>query len=692
MTKPKSAPRGASRRSPKSASDPSQLAYNRHAADDRGRLRVRGRRAEPTLTVRLRAAKPDCFHVKKSSGRGILGGRGRRKLDAKPLRSQRCTTKWSYTTKMDSLRAHGKYIEREGTQKDGSKAVAFGSGVDQYGSMDAALKHWSEHDTATFKAVISPEFGERCDLKKLTESYMQQVEKELHTKLEWCAVTHFNTGHPHVHLIIRAKDDQDKNLRISPDWLKTRARGIAEEEVTKQLGHRTEKDMQIAKERAITADRWTPLDRQILDEAQKNKGFIRAYDPTRKAHDQHVISARLAHLEKLGLARRDGTDYAVSPNLQQALRQVGMLHDRTKMLHAHKAMLTEKHALPEIHAKPEVGTVILGRVVGGGLNEQTDKPYLIIEGHDLRIHMIDQTAALQRMRGAAQLQNGHIVCLEVKQGTKGTYIEAEDFGPYHKNSIPKAALLKAQAVSIERSGQPLAASLPQAVGFAKDFRAAAAQVLALEKDQSPLALRQSADRQTFMLRHSDAKSWEPTAGTREGIVVAATRHTAIVQDVDGSKHAVALAPDADGRAYPPKIGSRVILQGTDVQLTRPSDLTLSNPEFSLKKVERDNPMLKAAYENRLKTWAKAGLYDPPADSPKLSGPESIQRLEAYLESRRKVGLMVVKDKQVVPMNIQDALDRSYGRETMAERLAKERALQKALQKGKGKGKDGGLGV
>ncbi|MGC9217754.1 relaxase/mobilization nuclease domain-containing protein, partial [Acidithiobacillus sp.] len=347
-------PKGPSRRSAKSAADPSKLGYNRHAADDRGRLRVRGRRSEPTLTVRLRAQKPDRFAAK-GKGKGIAGGRGRRKLDAKPLKNQRCTAKWSYTTKMQALRAHGRYIEREGTQKDGSKAIAFGSGVEKYGSMDSALKEWAAKDTATFKAVISPEFGERCDMRKLAEDYMRQVQKELKTDLEWCAVVHYNTGHPHVHLLIRGKDDQGKNMKISPDWLKTRARGIAEEETTKQLGHRTEKDIQLAKERMVAMDRWTPLDRQILDEAAKHKGFIPAYDPARTGHDQRLISARLAHLEKLGLARRDGTDFAISQNLEPALRQVGMLQDRTKMLHAHKAMLTEKHAVPEIHARPAAG-------------------------------------------------------------------------------------------------------------------------------------------------------------------------------------------------------------------------------------------------------------------------------------------------------------------------------------------------
>ena len=680
-------PKGPSRRSART-SDPSKLGYNRHAADDKGRLRVRSRRSEPTLTVRLRAQKPDRFGAK-GKGKGIAGGRGRRKLDAKPLKNQRCTAKWSYTTKMQALRAHGKYVEREGTQKDGSKAVAFGSGVEKYGSMDTALKEWSEKDTAMFKAVISPEFGERCDMRKLAEDYMRQVQKELRTDLEWCAVVHYNTGHPHVHLLIRGKDDQGKTMKISPEWLKTRARGIAEEETTKQIGHRTEKDIQLAKERMVSMDRWTPLDFQIQQTAEAGKGFIRAYDPGRKPQDQRLISARLAHLEKLGLARRDGTDFAISPNLEPALRQVGMLQDRTKMLHAHKAMLTEKHAIPEIHARPAAGTVIFGRVVGGGLNEHTDKPYLLIEGHDLRIHMLDQTSALQRMRGDAQLQNGHIVALEVKQGSKGTYIEAEDFGAYHKGALPKAALLKAQAFAIEKTGQPMTAELSQAMGFAKDFRHAAAQALAMEKDHSPLALRQEADRHTLAQEHIGVKAWTPTHSTREGQVLEARRYASLIKDADGTKRTVAHNPDAKGRIYPPRQGSKVVLMGTDVQLLRKSDTMIAQPGFALHAIK--NPMVQKAAEQRLKTWEKAGLYTPPANGPRVSGDAGIGQLSAYLESQRRSGLLVVKKDQVLPINIRDALDRSYGRETLDEKRARERAAEKALEKAKGKGPDKGRG-
>ena len=45
--------------------------------------------------------------------------------------------------------------------------------------------------------------AEYDDLKPLTRRLMAQVEEDLGTKLDWVAVDHYNTGHPHTHVIVR---------------------------------------------------------------------------------------------------------------------------------------------------------------------------------------------------------------------------------------------------------------------------------------------------------------------------------------------------------------------------------------------------------------------------------------------------------------------------------------------------------
>ena len=644
--------------------DPSKLGYNKHAADDRGRLRVRKRRSESSITLKLRAAKPTgkaSQHNKAKKGK-IFGGRGRSKPDAFSHKNQRCLTKMTYAKKPTAWVAHGKYLERDGTQRDGSPAQPFGSAIDKHGSLNNAMKVFAEEDKVMWKAVISPEFGERVDLKKLVNGYIRAMETELHTKLEWAAVEHYNTGHPHIHLLIRGKDEHGKELRLSPDWLKDRARAIGEEETTKQIGHRTEKDIQLAKERMVDADRWTQIDKQIVVEAENGKGFVAGYDSSRSAHDQHLISARMAHLEKLGLAKRDGLDWAVRPDMEPALRQIGQLQDRTKMLHAHQAMLTEKHAVAQVHIKPPVGTVIAGRVVGGGLNEATDKPYLIIEGHDLRIHMIDQTDALGKMRGVGQLGNGNVVRLEVKSFGNGQYIEAQDFGAYHKGEIPKAALLNAIADS---KGRPLE-KMEAAIGFAKDFRQSAQLEMEKVKGLTVQDLRLQAAVEQLRARQPKAIEWNGSQ-SREGKVVDGIKGAVAVQDNNG----IWLAKSSvgkDGRVYQPKKGVDVVLAGEDVPVLRKMDHIIASEGFALNEIM--NPMFKQQVEKRLATWEKEGLYVAGQDKPVLThdagGLNGLKALEEKLEKKRKKGVLIKKENQVIPRELQAALDKTYGKESEKE--------------------------
>ena len=47
---------------------------------------------------------------------------------------------------------------------------------------------------------------------------MQQMEADLGTKLDWIAVDHHNTGHPHTHILLRGvtEDGKTLNTRLTP--------------------------------------------------------------------------------------------------------------------------------------------------------------------------------------------------------------------------------------------------------------------------------------------------------------------------------------------------------------------------------------------------------------------------------------------------------------------------------------------
>src|SRR5690606_15944921 len=81
-----------------------------------------------------------------------------------------------------------------------------------------------------FRFIVSPDDTlEMSDLKSFTRDLVGQMEKDLGTRLDWVAVDHWNTEHPHVHLIVRGVRDDGQDLVISRDYLKEgmrdRARG-----------------------------------------------------------------------------------------------------------------------------------------------------------------------------------------------------------------------------------------------------------------------------------------------------------------------------------------------------------------------------------------------------------------------------------------------------------------------------------
>ena len=59
-------------------------------------------------------------------------------------------------------------------------------------------------DRHQFRFIVAPEdSNEMADLRSFTRDLMRQMEKDLETRLDWIAIDHYNTGHPHTHIIVR---------------------------------------------------------------------------------------------------------------------------------------------------------------------------------------------------------------------------------------------------------------------------------------------------------------------------------------------------------------------------------------------------------------------------------------------------------------------------------------------------------
>jgi type IV secretory pathway VirD2 relaxase len=203
-----------------------------------------------------------------------------------------------------------------------------------------------------FKVILTPEFGERVDMKALARELATQMEIDLQKKLEWCAVEHFNTEHPHVHMALRGLSGGEP-LHLQRAYIKSGIREAAESLCTAQLGHRTEIDATEAERREVTAQRFTSLDRLICRSAAPAAPGERSFQfspspaapsaPSYARARQVHVAERLAHLQKMGLAepQSDG-NWQVRRNIASVLRAMQRAQDRQRVLQANGALLSDE--------------------------------------------------------------------------------------------------------------------------------------------------------------------------------------------------------------------------------------------------------------------------------------------------------------------------------------------------------------
>ena len=80
---------------------------------------------------------------------------------------------------------------------------------------------------------------------------MDAMARDLGTRLEWVAIDHHNTAHPHVHVALRGRDEAGRPLLLDREYVKHGVRLRSRELATQAIGYRTEAD----RVRASTAAR-----------------------------------------------------------------------------------------------------------------------------------------------------------------------------------------------------------------------------------------------------------------------------------------------------------------------------------------------------------------------------------------------------------------------------------------------------
>jgi hypothetical protein len=304
-------------------------------------------------------------------------------------------------------------------------------------------------DERLFKIIVSPEFGEQMDLVQHTRELVSRMERDLYTKLEWAAVTHFNTDHPHVHIVLRGLNDKGVSLRLERDYIRHGVRRQAEELATNQLGYRTVIQVLDSQANETKQQRYTSLD-QIISRRREadprllptdyqgshfviqHQGaqFLLRGDTSRQR--EFYLGRRLRTLETMGLAFLGAEEtWYVRNDFEQILRAMQKAQDRQKTLARHGALPSDSRLQVQLTAPKDI-THLEGRVLVHGEDEGTQTPYMLLEGIDAKIHLIYHTPEIDAARAAGMLKPDHFAVLQKKFVNTRPSLLIEDLGEAEK--------------------------------------------------------------------------------------------------------------------------------------------------------------------------------------------------------------------------------------------------------------------
>src|SRR6202521_638506 len=178
-----------------------------------GRFNARGRGAATALTLKDRSA-----WSRDGSGVRTRARRVAVKARVVKLNPQRGAARGRQFVSAKAVEAHLRYLQRDGVTRDGEKGQVYSAKRDVEDGRSFLER--GREDRHQFRFIVSAEDGvELSDPRETTRDLMKQMEADLGTKLDWIAVDHHNTGHPHTHIIVRGITDDGRSLNIAGDYI-----------------------------------------------------------------------------------------------------------------------------------------------------------------------------------------------------------------------------------------------------------------------------------------------------------------------------------------------------------------------------------------------------------------------------------------------------------------------------------------
>jgi type IV secretory pathway VirD2 relaxase len=355
--------------------DPNRLGS---AGKGSGRFNARGRGAAAAAGLKGRSAwSRDASGVRTRARRVAVKAR------IVKLNPQRGAVRGRRFASGKAVDAHLRYLERDGVNRDGEKGQVYSAERDAVDG--STFLDRGRDDRHQFRFIVSAEDGvELADLRETTRDLMKSMEADLGTRLDWIAVDHHNTGHPHTHILLRGVTDDGKILNIAGDYIAHGIRERASEIVTLELGRQTEQEVSRQLEREVDAERFTRLDRMLIAEQEASHAFADLrpdQDMLETARrNRALLIARARRLESMGLATEvEVGRWSISAQAEPTLRELGERGDIIKVL-----------------AKGLAG------------DEMGDRLHLVIDGVDGRTHYVEMADAGR----LDEIRRGHIVALD----------------------------------------------------------------------------------------------------------------------------------------------------------------------------------------------------------------------------------------------------------------------------------------
>lgn len=310
------------------------------------------------------------YHNGKSFG-GKSGGYGASVKRYAIDRRQNCTVKMHYSYSMDAHKEQiNRYLQREGTGKDGKGAELYGCDEKEY----------REHMVSkNFRIFLSPG-SDKVTLSALATTFIKQLELQTGYTLYWLAAEHYNTAHPHVHLLINGKDKNGQDVYIAPDLVKTYMRDIARDICTSLVGSRTDEQIREEKRNQLKAARYIKLDHEIESLMFTNNTVDTKSIFTKK----ELLLTRLEYLHTMGVCKKDGKKYIFEKDWIDALKNVGRYNvylDARNELH-----YTSKYDFTLFRAEEKNVSGIVTKVYR--MQEDSDANAVVVESIDGKAYFI----------------------------------------------------------------------------------------------------------------------------------------------------------------------------------------------------------------------------------------------------------------------------------------------------------------